>query len=90
MSSQSTDELAARFDALERENRTLKGLLIAVIGSLVAVGASSGPPKTIEAQEFVLKDGNGGPADVWFRHAHATCPSGCRSRQRSCNRCTSM
>jgi hypothetical protein len=59
MSDRSLDELAARLNALERSNRALKCLLIAVVGSLLVAGATSGPPKTIEAQELVLKDDKG-------------------------------
>lgn len=59
MSSQSLDGLTVRLEALERDHRRLKGLFLVAVLSLVALAATDGPPKTIEAQEFVLRDGTG-------------------------------
>jgi hypothetical protein len=59
MSDQSLEEVVARLEAVERQHRSLKRALVVALLSLVGVAAVSGPPKTIEAEEFVLKDGGG-------------------------------
>ena len=69
MNEPTMDKLVQRLDRLERENRRLKRIGAFVLGAIAAVvimgqATASKVPKVIEAQEFVLKDSNGGVRGV--------------------------
>jgi len=69
MNEPTINNIVHRLDRLERENRRLKriGALVLVgIAAVVLMGQAkpSKVPKVIEAQEFVLKDSNGGVRGV--------------------------
>ena len=55
------DELHERLAALEKQNRRLKqlGVLGLIGGTLLLVLGQAGAKKTVEVNEFILKDGNG-------------------------------
>jgi|ERR1700735_2936838 len=55
--------LHERLDALEKQNRRLKlivGAALLAASSLGLMGLA-GPPRTVEAEKFVLRDGQGRP-----------------------------
>ncbi|SRR5258708_641634 len=60
MENQSLD-IHARLEKLERENRQMKrlGIVLAVLASTFFISGQAHINKTIDANEFVLKDGNG-------------------------------
>lgn len=56
---QPLDDLAGRLASLERSNRRMKCGLVVIVVSLVAMAAAGGPPRSLDAQEFLLKDKDG-------------------------------
>jgi hypothetical protein len=56
-----------RLEALERQNRRIKGVgaaVIAIAASLLLMGQAR-PPRRIEANQFVLVDSNGKARSMW-------------------------
>ncbi len=54
-------DLAQRVEKLEKANRRLKlagVLVLALVGCLLLLGVAS-PKRTVEAEEFILRDANG-------------------------------
>src|SRR5215472_18592030 len=54
-------EINARLERLERENRRMKkiGIVAVVFASVLFISGQAKTNKVVEANEFVLKDGNG-------------------------------
>lgn len=55
------NEILARLEKVESENRILKraGLVAVLLASVVFAMAQAKPNRTIEAEEFVLRDASG-------------------------------
>ena len=56
-----TSDINPRLEKLERENRRMKkiGIVSIVFGSVLFISGQATTNKVVEANEFVLKDGNG-------------------------------
>jgi hypothetical protein len=68
------ESLAQRMNRLERQNRALKamGLLALVALAAIVCMGQAGVPKVVEAEKFVLRDGEGAERAVWAANGAET------------------